>query len=574
MLIKNVKATYGIIDNTLKVDTPTPTTSGASEFCDITSSLNSEAKQRLTYLEKDYFQLDGTYVLPEIGKKYATGWESSQIADENGHISAWVEYVFAIRHVSVGIVLTFPDNCIPKNFVVSWYNDTTLLQSVAITNNTETKKYITQIVEGWNRVRVTFSKVPAQQRARLSSILFGISLDISGDIVIEVSADKTTDMSADYFTSGEVSLSFYNDGSIFRVDDIRNLPLELQTAMRLSIYTLSPQETVYKAWGDYFSQNTTITDDGQTITITGYDNLYELSTSYYRKGVVYPEGRSLSAWAQEVADDVGLDIDIDSSFDNIISRGYITEVPHREALRLIAEAGRGRLRIDNDGLLHLEPNKIGDLVSTLGKDEIVDGTYSSENKERILGVAVSKHTYIAPKSGTAAIELGYIESVLITDEAQEVEVVYSDFPVDVSTVQIFINSSTSAVVSNPRYYSDRVVFDLSGTEGDETWVTVTGKPYSHASTTILEGTQTSVKTIENNFLLTGDLAQQVADYQLALIVNKYEHTAEIVTPDDIALGDKINLLDDDVIVESVAFEVSYDNSTVTVGGVDVGKTNI
>lgn len=572
MLIKNVKATYGIIDNTLKVDTPTPTTSGASEFADIASSLNSDQKQKLTYLENNYFRLDGTHIFPEAGKKYATGWESSQLADEEGNIDAWVEYVFANKHVSVGVVLYFSENAIAKDFTIAYYDGNTLLGSQNITNNTQPRRAITYIVEDWNKIRVTFSKVTPQQRARLESILFGISLDISGDIVLEISAEKTTDMSSDYFTSGDVSLSFYNDGSVFKVDDIRNLPLELQTEMKLSIYTLSPNATAYEAWGDYFSQNTTITDDGQTITITGYDNLYELNTSYYRKGIVYPNGRSLAAWAQEVADDIGLDIVIDQSFNGIISKGYITEVPHREALRQIAEAGCGRLRIDNNGILHLEPNTIGDVVATLSKDDIVDGTYSSENKERILGVAVNKHTFIASK--TDAVELGYIESVLITADKQEVEVVYGEYPADTSTIQLFVNPQTSAVASNIRAYSDRVVFDLTGTEGDETWVTVTGKPYSHAQTTIIAGTQTSVKTIENNFLLTGDLAQQVADYQLSIIVNKYEHTAETITEAEIALGDKINVLGDNIIVEKVGFSLTYDRHEVTVGGVDVGKIDI
>lgn len=572
MLIDSVRATYGVIDNTLKVDTITPTSSEISEFADdLDSTLENVAKQYLTYLEQDYFLLDGNYVFPEIGKKYFVGFESQNIADANGDIDAYVEYSFAQSHVSYGTTLIFPENGIAKNFEIIYYADDVIVESKSFSDNTDAKKEVYMQVEGWNKIRVVFSKVNPYQRARLWSVVFGVNLEISPDLMIEVSANKATDMSSDYFSSGEISLSFYNDGSVFNVTNIRNLPLSLQTALRISLFIRLIGYTSFVPWTEYFSSNTSITEDGEVVTISGYDNLYELSTTTYTKGVVYPEGRSLGAWAQEVADDAGFDIEIDGSFYTKISKGYISEVPHREALRLIAEAGCGRLRNDENGLLHLEPNTIGDTTAILTKDDIVQDTYTTENQERILGIAVSKHTYIAPKESVDAIELGHIESVLITEESQEIEVVYGDYPVVTDTVKVFVNESTSAKISNINVYSERVVFTLEGTAGDETWVTVTGKPYSHAATLINVGTATSVKTIDTNYLLTEELAQEVAEYQLSIVANKYEHSAEIVTAEDIDLGQKIKMLGDTVIVEDVGFSLSYTTNEVTVKGVDVGK---
>lgn len=572
MLIDSVRATYGVIDNTIKVDTITPSSSDLSEFAaDLSSTLENETKQKLAYLEQDYFLLDGNYIFPEIGKKYFVGFESANIADAAGNIDAYVEYLFGQNHVSYGTTLIFPNNCAAKDFTIIYYADNTVLASKSFVDNTETQKEIYEQVEGWNRVRIVFSKVNAYQRARLSVIIFGVNIEISPDLMIEVSANKATDMSSDYFSSGEVSISFYNDGSVFNVANIRNLPLSLQTALRISLFVRLLGQESFVPWTEYFSSNTTISEDGEIVTISGYDNLYELSNTTYTKGVVYPDGRSLGEWAKEVADDAGFDIEIDGSFYGKISKGYISEVPHREALRLIAEAGCGRLRNDENGLLHLEPNTIGDLTLTLTKDDIVQDSYTTENQERILGVAVSKHTYIAPKESVSAVELGHIESVLITDEPQEIEVVYGDYPVVTSTVAVFVNESTSAMIDNVRVYSERVVFTLTGTAGDETWVTVTGKAYSHASTPIEVGTATSVKTIDTNYLLTDDLAQEVAEYQLSIVANKYEHTAEIVTEDDVDLGQKIKMLDDTVVVENVGFSLSYTTNEVTVKGVDVGK---
>ena len=107
-------------------------------------------------------------------------------------------------------------------------------------------------------------------------------------------------------------------------------------------------------------------------------------------------------------------------------------------------------------------------------------------------------------------------------------------------------------------------------------MTITGTPYNTATTTITQGsTAKNVKKIENNYLITGDLAQAVAEYQYNRLVNKYTRTVEVVTDteynlaDEIAIStDKTRSSGDTILVDKVSFSMSYGEYTETVEGID------
>src|SRR5699024_2543572 len=112
-----------------------------------------------------------------------------------------------------------------------------------------------------------------------------------------------------------------------------------------------------------------------------------------------------------------------SAFQNIISTGYITEVPHREALRLIAEAGNGILISNPNGTIAL---KVHTPVNngTLTADDIVERTYTTENEDKILGVSVTRYSFNA--SSTENEEIGNIEGITLSEATETIEIAYSN----------------------------------------------------------------------------------------------------------------------------------------------------
>lgn len=569
MIVDGVKIDYGIIDQTIEDDTVTDGSSENSEFSDVQNTIDvSTTKTKIAYLEKDYFALDSSHVFPEEDAEYNVGWESESLSDTSGNISEYIEYVFANTHDSYGIQLMFPTCCPADTFTIAYYNGSTLVGTRTVTGNTATTYSNYDVRLQWNKVRLTFAKINPQQRARLWQIVFGINDTYDEDTLISVSASNTTDLAGDYDDCGEFSFQFYNEGR-FDVRTINDLPIGLQEGLKVTVYVKPRGSDTYVVYGNYYSEQTVVEENGMIVTVSGYDELYRLNDTTFRKGIVYPNGRSLAAWAQEVAEDAGIDIEIDDAFKSIMSSGYITEVPHREALRLIAEAGCGILLVGSDGKILLKKHTPKD-AGELNEDDIVEGSYNVESGEKYLGVNVIKYSYSAAKEEQ---ELGYLEEVGLTAEPQEIEITYSQYPAIVSTVQVFVNTASSARISDLKVYSDRCVFNITGTDGDSSFVTVTGTPYNNATTSVTRGsTLKNIKKVENNYLITGDIADDVADYQYNRVVGKYKHTLEMVSDKIIGVSDEVDVNTGDetenVYVTKQGFEVAYLEHTESVEVVD------
>lgn len=566
MIVNDVKIHYGVFDESIVADERTADASSESLYVeDKTSLLNIEDREKLAWLEKDYFILDGTHVFAEDDKKYNVGWESLQFSNENGEIDEYIQLNFAQLHSSFGIVIYFADNSLVEDFTVTYYNDDTLIRTHDITGNNALKVTMLDIIEAWNKVRITVKKTRIQQRARIMSISFGIGSDIDKNSIINVSAGTVTDISSDTFTCGEFSFQFYNAGDVFNIEDIRDMPLALQESIMATIFVKFNNSGQFITFGKYNSTDIKIEEKGKIITISGYDELYNLNNTVYKRGKIYPEGRSLKDWALEIAEDAGVDVIIDDDFANIISTGYITEVPHREAFRLIAEAGNGYLWIDSDSVIHID-KYLASEVKTVNTDEIVKDSLNIDSTERSFGVSVSRYAF-SPTKDLVSGGLGYLEEVALTADEQELEIVYSQYPAVVDTIQIYVDPTSSAVLSDIRIYSDRCVLKLRGTDGDTTWVTVTGKAYNQAIITDSAGSLLkSFKKIENNYLITGEIGKAVADYQSTLVLNRYTHTAEIVSDEVVELADRVLLNDNTIVVENVNFVVEYGEQTVNIGG--------
>lgn len=566
MILDGVKISYGVIDTTIEDDKITGSASSNTQNSVINNTLVQDSKTKLAYLEKDYFLLDGSFVLGLSNTKYNVGWESENIADEQGNIAERITYIFENMHDSYGIKILFPQDSVPSDFTVTYYNGIAIVGQTSVQGNVAYSYANYDVRLQWDKVQIAFTKVNPQQRARINEIVFGVNDMYDEDILISVTASKAIDLSGDYSDSGDFSFQFFNDGRFF-IKDLNELPLTMQEGLEVIVYTKARGESEYKPFGYYLSNNTTVSNDGKVVSISGYDDLFWLNDTIYGKGVVYPQGRSLGEWAEDVAKDGNIDLFIDDVFYNIVSTGYITEVPHREALRLIAEAGNGVIIVDNKGDLHLVRHQTSEAVNVITKDDIVEGTNNTSNVEKTLGIEIIRHSFSPSKSET---ELGYLEEVGLTAEPQEIEIVYSQYPVVVDSVRVQVDTAaSSAVITETKIYSDRVVITLSGDEGDSTFVTVIGKPYNSATTSVKRGSESkNIKKIETNYLITGSIAESVADYQFERVVNKFEYSAEVVTDENIELGSRAILDDEKVFITRRAFSIEYGEQTQTIEAVD------
>lgn len=565
MIFNGVRVEYGVIDSTIAKDTIDIAESTNSPYSIPQQLLDEQVDERrkIAYLEKDYFLLDGTFVFPEANTAYDVGWESEALSSESGVIDEYIEFTFGEYHGSYGIQIRFPDNAPAENFTIDYYEDESLIGTRSVEGNTASAYTNADVRLNWNKVRITFTGVKPQQRARVYYFSFGVNEVYTEDYLTSVSASKSTDFTGDYEDSGEFSFQFFNDGR-FDAMQINGLPIGLQEGLKVAVYFRKQGETEYKLFGNYFSEETVIEENGRIVSVSGYDELYRMNDSEYKKGVIYENGRSLYDWAADVALDAGVEIVIDEAFKNIISYGYINTVPHREALRLIAEAGNGMLYIVGRDIMlkkHVPVDK-----GAIGADDIVEGSHELESSDRILGVNIYKYAYSA---SAQAAELAKIDELILTETEQVIDITYSSYPVKADTVQV---SVTGATVKEKQIYAESCVITVTGTVGASVSITVTGNAYNVSESSVTRGSVVkNIKTVQGNYLITDSIASDVADNQYARVVNKYRHTLEIVNDKDYDLGDRVEITTDSIALQS---EVDPNTQFITKVSVEMNESDI
>ena len=513
-----------------------------------------------------------------VDRVFNINWKSAEISDENAKINTYLEITFSKIHSMAGFAFT--GNITINHFRVYCYKNDEIVAS-----GSTYYEYGWIAASNFNKIRIEIVDTQSgNEYAEIENIAFYFKkAELGENSIYSVSMRKSFDITAESDSDGECQFAFrndfftpYGDKEISTISD--TLKQNQKVAMSVKYINKSADST----FGFYKTKEIYGEDRDEVINVNAVDALVAASETFYKNGKVYPNGRTLYDWAQEILADAGLKGIIDEELKNIVSKGYITEVPHREALRLIAEASGGVLFVDNNGKVNIKilSYKSGGLgTETNAESDIVDGTLSITNPEKIQGITVPYYAYIPQEY---SCELGYIESMVLTDTPQKVDITYAQFPVATESVAVYLLNSI-AEITEQNVYSDRIeifVKAKAGKEGERTFITVTGKPYDTTISEIKtsEATQ-NIKNIENNYLITDlSMAQNIADYQSKMLVNNYKYSFEIANPNkNFELGEQVllkrqlasGIKSNTLIITGIGVDISFENETVTYTGVEV-----
>ena len=566
-MITGAKINFGLYDNSIDEDTNTATESSKSKYADTEKILKNQDVEKVAYLEKDYFFFFCSFIIPTEDQTVNVGWESENLSDENGAVNEFVQFTFSKTHASFGIQIEFPKETIAKDFDIIYFDaegQEILRTSVRDNEATSYSDYATAL--DWKTIKIQFSKIAnPYQRTRISAVYLGILDTYNEDLLIEISASRNIDLTADNTDSGEISFKMYNSGR-FSITSITDLPEGIQHDVKIVAF-FKGVDGEYKEFGHYLSKETSVTDDGKIIEIQGYDAVYDLNTTYYEKGIVYLSGRSLKDIAEEVAADAGIEIEVDDAFASIISKGYIPYTTHREALRRIAEAGCGILKIDAKGKIYLKKQTEA-TKPAITTDDIIDGTLQTIDTEKYLGVNVKNYIY----GLGSRVGLAEIQDILLTEEPQTIEVEYASSPADVSSITVEHDADSGIEIVEQHFYSDRARFVVQGPEGNIGWITVLGNVYSVATNLLAVGsTQGNIKVIDNPLIAGTEMAQAVLQHQYNKLVGVYQYNADVITENEYDLEDKTMLNDKEVHITKIQKTVTEDDAKESIIAWEAGK---
>lgn len=559
-MFRKAKIIYGLIDQTLNEDTFTASSSSISKYSNLENVLQSSLKDKLTYLEKNYFLLDGSFKFPneKLKEKYNPGYESNNLSDEAGSVNEFVEFRYSKTHSSFGIQIDFQEHSRVVDFSIEYLKDETSILKTEVKDNSKVYYSNYETAIDWNRIKITITKIEKPfQRTRINRLVFGISDTYDEDLLMSVTASKNVSITSSNTESGEMNVSFYNEGR-FNIKDIKDLPEGIQSGVKVNVYFDE------KLFGTYIVQETSVADEGRTIEITGYDSLYKYNETFYNKGVVDLQSKSLYDWATDVAVDAGLIIKIDPAFQSILSKGYIGFVPHREALRLVAEAGNGIIISNPDGSVELKKLVIKEDNRKITADDIEEGSIDLADDEKTLGVKVNKYSFSLAKEVQGLAE---VQGIALTPEEQELVIEYAQYPALVTKLEY--DTASSIKITSQEFYSDRAIVKFTGDAGDEAWITILGKPYNTAKVVLEKGSLLSdYVEIDNTLITENEQAKAVLDFQYKYRYGVYKYSAAVIQDQDIDTLASVTLDEDDIIITKVQKSLSNEDTSLIIEGVD------
>lgn len=345
-----MKIQLGLINQEAQQTAWLSDTNKYNDFSDAESIFNQHTVRRYATYESNFWKADGTsFFLPEKKSDYRKdGITSTNLFGESFH----VKFVFGCGKSDIkGLTIKFGRNYPTKFTIVTdnatsfeYENTEELFKSDDVFENTESIELV-----------ITEMNVP-NSRVRIDYIIFGLGLEYDDEWISEASSNTTLSAINEDLPESEFKVTLCNDNQLFNVDNPSSDINFLESGQKVNVmmgYMLDDGNIEWiKMHSLYVSEWSA---DDSSATITAVDILKYLDEKYY-KGIYYEDGISLYDLAVLVLTDAGLNEDeyyIDSYMKKVYVHNPLPNVTHKEALQIIANAGRCIMDYDRNGKIRI-----------------------------------------------------------------------------------------------------------------------------------------------------------------------------------------------------------------------------
>lgn len=345
-----MKIQLGLINQEAQQTAELSDTEKYNDFSDAESIFTQHSVRRYATYESNFWKADGgSFFLPESKDEYRKdGITSTNLFEESFH----VKFVFGCGKSDIkGLTIKFGRNYPTKFTIVTdnatsfeYENTEELFKSDDVFENTESIELV-----------ITEMNVP-NARVRIDCIIFGLGLEYDDEWISEASSNTTLSAINEDLPESEFKVTLCNDNQLFNVDNPSSDINFLESGQKVNVmmgYMLDDGNIEWiKMHSLYVSEWSA---DDSSATITAVDILKYLDEKYY-KGIYYEDGISLYDLAVLVLTDAGLNEDeyyIDSYMKKVYVHNPLPNVTHKEALQIIANAGRCIMDYDRNGKIRI-----------------------------------------------------------------------------------------------------------------------------------------------------------------------------------------------------------------------------
>ena len=452
-----IQVSCGLYSDTAQADASVGSGTSGQTFYSKTD-IFSYADRSKVYgtLEADFCKVDGSmYFLPRSGSgvtRYNNGFVSSGLVSSS---NITVVITLSSAMTWYGLTIDFGPNY-PVDFDIVAGGNTTQIRG-----NATSSFRLNQTFTDVSSLFIVFRTMShAQNRARIYYIRFGVGLNYTNRNVLGSELSRRVSPISEFVPQYDFTLRVLNIDQYLNVDN-PNSPINfLNSDTRLTVrygYELDngtiewlPTQALYcSSWeADNFSA-----------TIRAQDVLRNLNAEYY-KGKYVDAGKSLAALALDVFASAGItSYSIDTSLYSIYTCLPLPRVSHKEALQLIANAGRCVLNFTREGGVSIKP--LGSTAESFTMEHMDMTSYPVARKlESVKSLTVQYQTWF--KSEDIVEEQIYSES--LTVETDEERIFLFNDPMFSYRITISPTPSASGggIVDSGTYFI-KVQFPNSGT---------------------------------------------------------------------------------------------------------------
>lgn len=384
------------------------------------SSIFQDAPYNYITFEEDYMICDGSQIILPSSGYLADGYVSSVMSDEYGEFSPKPTIALSFDQADslAGLTWEFYGDY-PYSYTVTTYLDGTLVDS--FTSEPQGIQFMDEThIEECDQIVIEFNGMnEPYRRLRIKRLDLGIHKVFDNDNLISVNHKMSVDLVSSSLPSINMRLSVMNFDKDYSPESPTGIWKYIEPNHKMIAQYGVKKDDGSIEWLD--GATLLLADspkvDGYSADFEAQDILSTLSNEYY-KGTYYADGISLKDLAIDVLQDAGVtNYFVDDALDNVITYAPMPVVPHKEALQLIANAGRCILYVDASGRivikLQLNPkisvtdNGHMDYSTSvnIGESEATDDYITFEPNKWVIG---NENMFIIPDDGDYLNTIGYV----------------------------------------------------------------------------------------------------------------------------------------------------------------------
>lgn len=354
---------------------------------------NYQVQELYATCDQDYTAVDGSmYFLPRSGEDVVLN--AGIVSDE---LLGGIEINFPVMYDIKGLTIEF-GKAYPLDFTIESDNNT-----VEVTGNASGHFVTEEIFMGATFLRfVPARMVNGQSRFRIHTITMGIGIYFDSRKIISATKKEHISPIMEELPTIDLSVTVANRDRAFDIENSESSVNFLEPGQSVTVeYGLELMDGTVEWVPGAALQLKEWSADDEEMDFTSTDRFDSMDGTYYR-GQYYSAGISLYDIADDVFQDAGIDNReywIDPYLRDVKIYNPMPPIPHKEALQIIANAGRCILYQDRIGKIFIKSSFIPDMTAASSNETYYSHTYRVLDKTIKMEYAAASRDYTGTSQG-------------------------------------------------------------------------------------------------------------------------------------------------------------------------------